>query len=164
MTVFTVHQPPARNSEDVTPPDRFAFVRDGFYFWAFVFGPIWMIWYRMWLTALIYGVALIALHATLWALGLPALVKVAVTLLVAVLVGFEAGTLRRWTLRRWVNRGTVVAYNREAAEHRFFDRWSGHSEPDESARYAMTGPIPSTRVPTSDSDIVGLFPQPHARL
>ena len=36
MTVFTVHQPSPRKTEDVAPPERFAFVRDGFYFWAFL--------------------------------------------------------------------------------------------------------------------------------
>ena len=39
MTVFTVHQPSPRKNEDAAPPDRFAFVRDGFYFWAFLLGP-----------------------------------------------------------------------------------------------------------------------------
>ena len=125
MTTFTVHEPPPRKNEETASPVRFAFVRDGFYFWA---------------------------------LGVSGLVKFTVGLLIATLVGFEAGSLRRWSLRRWTNRGIVVAYNREAAEHRFFDRWSGSLAPTEPP-----APPPGARVPTSDQDIIGLFPEPQTR-
>ena len=69
MTVFTVHQPAPRKNEDVAPPDRFAFVRDGFYFWAFLLGPLWMLWHRLWLVLVIYLVGTAAIQAALWALG-----------------------------------------------------------------------------------------------
>ena len=124
MTTFTVHEPLPRKSEEVAPPERFAFVRDGFYFWAFVLGPVWMLYHRLWLVFVMYMVGIGAIQAALWALGASALVKFTVSLLIALLVGFEAGSLRRWSLRRWINRGIVVAHNREAAEHRFFDRWN----------------------------------------
>ena len=38
MPVFTVHQPSPRKNEEAAPPERFTFVRDGFYFWAFLLG------------------------------------------------------------------------------------------------------------------------------
>ncbi len=41
MTTFTVHEPPPRKNEETASPVRFAFVRDGFYFWAFLLGPVW---------------------------------------------------------------------------------------------------------------------------
>ena len=162
MTTFTVHEPPPRKNEETTSPVRFAFVRDGFYFWAFVLGPVWMLYHRLWLVLLMYLAGTTAVHVVLWALGVSGLVKAVVSLLIALLVGFEAGTLRRWSLRRWTNRGIVVAYNREAAEHRFFDRWAGGA-PAASALGPAASPPPGTRVPTSDQDIIGLFPEPQAR-
>jgi hypothetical protein len=162
MTTFTVHEPPPRKNEETASPVRFAFVRDGFYFWAFLLGPVWMLYHRLWLVLLMYLAGTGAIQVALWALGVSGLVKFIVALLIAVLVGFEAGTLRRWSLRRWINRGIVVAYNREAAEHRFFDRWSG-SLP--RARASAEPPVspPGSRVPTSDQDIIGLFPEPQTR-
>ena len=53
MTVFTVHEPPPRKNEETASPVRFAFVRDGFYFWAFLLGPVWMLCHRLWLVLLI---------------------------------------------------------------------------------------------------------------
>ena len=56
MTVYTVHEPPPREGEADDRPDRFVFVRDGFYFWAFLLGPLWMLWRRLWLVLLLYVV------------------------------------------------------------------------------------------------------------
>jgi hypothetical protein len=162
MTTFTVHEPPPRKNEETASPVRFAFVRDGFYFWAFLLGPVWMLYHRLWLVLLMYLAGTTAIQAALWALSVSGLVKFTVGLLIAVLVGFEAGSLRRWSLRRWTNRGIVVAYNREAAEHRFFDRWSG-SLPRGYAPTEPSAPPPGARGPTSDQDIIGLFPEPQTR-
>ena len=41
MPVYTVHVR-AASSAAVAPTDRFAFVRDGFHFWAFLLGPVWL--------------------------------------------------------------------------------------------------------------------------
>src|SRR4029078_3035749 len=101
----------------------------GFYFWAFLLGPVWMLYHRLWLVLLMYLAGNTAIQVALWALGVSGLVKFAVALLIALRVVFEAGSLRRWSLRRWTNRGIVVAYNREAAEHRFFDLWAGSRPP-----------------------------------
>ena len=54
MAVYTVHQPPLRATEAALDPQRFVFVRDGFYFWAFIAVWLWMAWHRMWLVLLIY--------------------------------------------------------------------------------------------------------------
>ena len=99
MTTFTVHEPPPRKNEATASPVRFAFVRDGFYFWAFLLGPVWMLYHRLWLVLLMYLAGTTAMQVALWALGVSGLVKVTVSLLIAVLVGFEAGTLRRTLLR-----------------------------------------------------------------
>jgi hypothetical protein len=158
MTVFTVHQPSPRKNETVADPDRTVFVRDGFYFWAFLLGPLWMLWRRLWLVLVIYLAVLVALQAGLWMLGVSGLVKFAVAFLVAILVGCEAGTLRRWSLRRrWSNVGLVVAPNQEVAEHRFFESWSADAPPPAAA------PPSSMHVPQAAPDVIGLFPEPQPR-
>ena len=54
MSVYTVHEPPLRRYDTAGDPDRFVFVRDGFSFWAFLLGPLWMIRHRMWLVLIGY--------------------------------------------------------------------------------------------------------------
>ena len=161
MTVFTVHQPLPRKTEDVAPPERFAFVRDGFYLWAFLLGPRWMFWNGLWLALLIYLASAAAIQAALWAIGVSAAVKFAVALLIAILVGCEAGSLRRWSLRRrWTNVGLVVAPSQETAERRFFESWSA----DAASPPPAVAPAPqSTRMPEPSPDVIGLFPEPQAR-
>src|SRR5260370_17575257 len=51
MTVDTDHAP-VTTSEDVRATDRFAFVRDGFHFWAAILGVVWLAWHRLWLALL----------------------------------------------------------------------------------------------------------------
>ena len=51
--------------------------------------------------------------------------RIAVMAVIAMLMGLEAASLRRWTLSRqkWRPLDVVVADDEEAAERRFFDRW-----------------------------------------
>src|SRR5213596_1899745 len=48
MPVYTVHAPSPAGA-DLRAADKFVFVRDGFHFWAMVFGPLWLLWNRLWL-------------------------------------------------------------------------------------------------------------------
>ena len=161
MAVYTVHEPLPRKDEASADPERFAFVRDGFYFWAFVLGPLWMLWRRLWLVTVLYFALSIALQVGLWELDASETVKFLVYFLLALLIGFEAGTLRRWTLTRrgWKNLGVVVGDDLENAERRFFAAWTptipGAAPPAASAAPA--------RLPRAgDGQIIGLFPQPGA--
>ena len=60
MPVYTVHAPTARTPISA-PTDRFVFVRDGFHFWAFLFGPLWLVWHRLWLALIGWIVAVAVL-------------------------------------------------------------------------------------------------------
>src|SRR5436309_3277805 len=110
MAVYTVHEPPLRRYDTAGDPDRFVFVRDGFSFWAFLLGPLWMLRHRMWLVLIGYLVLVGGLQVGLQRLGVEDAVPAVAGLLVALLIGFEAGTLRRLTLdlRRWTNIGVLV--------------------------------------------------------
>ena len=160
MKIYTVHVPVTRDGEVSTNPDRFRFVRDGFHFWAFALGPIWMLWNRLWLVLLGYLILTTALMAGLMALGVSSAVQFAVGFLIAVLIGCEAGSLRRFGLRRrWTQVGLVVARDLEEAERRFFESWSGDATPPRSS-----APLPPAMpVTPSSPDVLGLFPQPEPR-
>ena len=157
MKIYTVHVPVLRDGHVSSDPDRVRFVRDGFYFWAFLFGPLWMIWNRLWLVLVLYLVAIAALFAGLTALNVSSSAQFVVGFLIAVLIGCEAGSLRRWSLRRrWTQAGVVAATDLEGAERRFFE-----SLPDRvpSAPVATTW-SPSAPVAPGSPDVLGLFPQP----
>jgi hypothetical protein len=160
MAVYTVHEPLPRKDEASADPERFAFVRDGFYFWAFVLGPLWMLWRRLWLVTLLYFVLSIGLQLGLWALGTSDTVKFLVQFLLALLIGFEAGTLRRWTLTRrgWKNLGVVVGDDLETAERRFFSVWA----PPMPAALPPAAPSPGGFPRAGEGQIIGLFPHPGA--
>jgi hypothetical protein len=162
MAVYTVHEPLPRKNEASADPERFAFVRDGFYFWAFVLGPVWMLWRRLWLVTVLYFVAMTAMQVGLWVLGASETVGFVMGLLLALLIGFEAGTLRRWTLTRrgWRSLGVVVGDDLETAERRFFSAWMPPARPQAPAAPPPQSPARFTR--PGDNQIVGLFPHPGA--
>ena len=91
-----------------------------------LFGPFWLLWHRLWLVLLGYLVVVAALGATLSLLGASGNVRVLVFLLLAMLMGLEAATLSRWSYSwgKWRLIDFVVADDEEAAERRFFDRWT----------------------------------------
>ena len=71
MPTFTVHEPPPRKGESAADPTRFVFVRDGFYFWAFLLAPLWLLLHRLWLALTIYVVVSALLGVGFFLLGLP---------------------------------------------------------------------------------------------
>ncbi len=168
MAVYTVHQPPVRHADPLPDAERIVFVRDGFSFWAFLVGPVWMLWHRMWLVLLGYVVVVAAVDAALAVLGASRMTISVAGLFIAVLVGLEASTLRRFSLRRrgFHNVGIVSGADREDAERRFFGTWSTDPRSGSSAgsRSATPPPVPAawstqgSRAP----DVIGLFPQPGA--
>jgi len=167
MPTFTVHQPPPHKgettNESVPAPERFVFVRDGFYFWAFLLAPLWLLLHRLWLALLGYVVVTMALGAALILLGAPTSVKVIASLLIALLVGLEAASLWRWTLarRKW--------QMLEMAERRFYAEWTKkHAEGDEAPASPSDSSAPIYSAPLwrgapAPSDVIGLFPEPGGR-
>jgi len=160
MAVYTVHEPPPRKGETVAAPERFAFVRDGFYVWAFLLAPLWMLVHRLWLVLLGYVVLTTVLSVGVTFAGLPSGARGVVWLLIHILVGFEAGSLRRWTLtrRRWKSLGVVVGDDLESAERRFFAAWVD-KRPEPTVSAAVPPPAPTApRRNDSTSDVIGWIP------
>jgi Protein of unknown function (DUF2628) len=169
MPVYTVHAPGAGGA-DLRSTDRFVFVRDGFHFWAALFGPLWLIAHRLWLALIGWIIAVIALELALRRLGVGSAAIVFADIIVALLMGFEAASLQRWTLSRnqWSQLDVVIADDEEAAERRFFDRWATKQRGIVNDQQAVDrGAPPPTRDVAGQqfsrppgSGIIGLFPEP----
>ena len=171
MPVYTVHAPGAGGA-DLRSTDRFVFVRDGFHFWAALFGPLWLIAHRLWLALIGWIIAVIALELVLARLGAGSAAIVFAEAIVALLLGFEAASLRRWTLsrRKWRQLDIVVADDEESAERRFFDRWTARNRiVNDPYSVDRGGPPPTRHVPgqpfskpppVPQGGIIGLFPEP----
>jgi hypothetical protein len=167
MPVYTVHAPIA-NSVDLAATDRFAFVRDGFHLWAAVLGVVWLAWHRLWLALLGWIVLMAALDFGMVKLGVGGGAVLLVDILLALLLGFEAASLERWTLsrRNWRQLDIVIADDIEAAERRFFERWSARrGSVGLNGSATDRGAPPPTRdlprpPPLPAGGIIGLFPEP----
>jgi hypothetical protein len=165
MSVYTVHQPPPRAADAMPDPERFEFVRDGFSVWAFLFSVLWMLRYRMWLILFVYVVVVAGVETLLRYVGISRPLLAVVGLLISLLVGIEASTLRRFKLARrgWKNIGVVSGDDLEDAERRFFDAWL-RAAPGKSGEpsTAFSGPPPSLPRMPPPTDVIGLFPEPGA--
>jgi hypothetical protein len=173
MPVYTVHAPIANNA-GIAATDRFAFVRDGFHFWAAVFGPVWLVWHRLWLALIGWIIIVIAIDVGMARLGAGGTAIFFADVLIALLMGFEASSVRRWTLsrRNWRQLDIVVAGNEEKAERRFFDRWAARQRLLNDQTAVDRGAPPPTRdipgqpfskpPPLPQNEIIGLFPEPGA--
>ena len=162
MPTYTVHAPPPKAGETTSDPQRFVFVRDGFYVWAFLLTPLWLLFRRLWLVLLGYIVVSVLFGGVLVVVGAAAWLKFLGSLLLALLVGFEAATLWRWTLsrRRWQTLGFVVGDDEENAERRFFAEWTARKVPPPPSEPLYATPV--RRGPPTGADVIGLFPEPGA--
>lgn len=174
MRVYTVHAPVASGA-DLAAADKFVFVRDGFHFWAAVATVIWLLWHRLWLVLIGWIALTLAINFGMAALGVSRGTILTVDFLIAILMGFEAASLQRWTLsrRKWRQLDIVVADDAESAEHRFFDRWTARQRGLANDQWAVDrgGPPPTRSVPGQpfskapplpQGGIIGLFPEPGA--
>ena len=87
MSIYTVHAPPPQADETASDAERFVFVRDGFYFWAFLFAPLWMLRWRLWLVLMIYVLGTFALEVGLLLIRAPELTHMVIGVLIAMLIG-----------------------------------------------------------------------------
>jgi hypothetical protein len=169
MPVYTVHAP-LDAGVDLRSTDRFVFVRDGFHLWAAVFGVLWLAWHRLWLALIGWVVAIAAIDFLLLKLGIGGGTIVLADILLAILLGFEASSLKRWSFSRgnWRQLDIVVGDDRDAAERRFFERWAARRASGYDNHTVDRGAPPPTRdnpgihrpPPLPHSSIIGLFPEP----
>jgi hypothetical protein len=156
MAIYTVHLPADAKPEIAA--DRAVFVRDGFAFWALLFGPLWFLRHREWLGLVGWLViaALIAV-AERWT---GQVTSGGFELILALATGVVANDVRRLTLmlRGFRESSVVEGQNREAAERRFFDTWLVQPRP-------VSPPSPPVLHPARSvpPGVLGLFPESGAR-
>ena len=125
MRVYTVHEAKDPPSDRLDRAEALRFVRDGFSWGAAIFAPLWLLLRGFWLTLIIYLVGATGLAIGLQALGIRDEIQTLIFLAFHVLIGFEADTIERWTLKRrgWEMIGTVSGRDVIECERRFFDSW-----------------------------------------
>jgi hypothetical protein len=166
MAVYAVFEPRMRDDDVDRHAERITFVRDGFTWSAFIFGPLWMLRHRLWLAFVVYMAIFAAVGIAQYARILPSGAETVVGVMLALLIGLEAATLRRRKLLwwRWRDAGIVVADNLVSAEQRFFDRWTaGASDTVRSAAPARSIPLaspPPGHFFDRDHEVIGMFPPP----
>jgi hypothetical protein len=164
MAVFTVHEPPP-SGDLMRDVERVTFVRDGFSWAAFLIPFVWLLWHRMWLVLVLWIAVVVLVQWGASLIGEPA--PLVAALAIALVMGFEASSLRRWTLERRGFRfaGVVAGTDRSECERRFFADWEG-GLPNAAAAAPRTSASPSTvphvyespRDAGDEAHVLGLFP------
>lgn len=125
VDVFTVHEPPDAPADRIDRAEKLVFLKDGFTWSAFLFGPFWLIAKGEWIGLAFYVAAMAVLSALVNAGGDNAAWTMLASLALNIFLGFEASSLRRWSLDRkgFVEIGTVSGRNGAECERRFFETW-----------------------------------------
>lgn len=175
MNTYTLHLPVDARPGEAGALDQAVLVRDGFAWGAFLFTALWFFAQRLWLAGLLVLAAVVGLAALLAALGVGPGATFLAELLLGILIGLEANTLKRWTLRRRKPAVDVVAAaSRDEAEVKSFGRWlaraatppmpampTARPAPGLSPAQPLAGlPQASVRRP---EPVIGLFPEAERR-
>lgn len=164
MKTYTLHLAADAAPGDPAALERAVLVKDGFSWGAFLFSFLWFFLHRLWLAGLIVLVAVFTLGALAQGLRLGGAATFWAEFLLAVLVGLEANSLRRWTLarRRRPAVDVVTANDREEAETKAFARWLGPAQAAPGAAAARSAAaVPAVAAPPfrRPEPVIGLFPE-----
>jgi hypothetical protein len=152
MAIYRVHV--SEGLDPLNAADKARFVREGFVFWALVFGPLWLLATRQWLALGMWVLAAALVAIAISAGMFPPDVGCWLYGLGALYLGFEGRAIVSAGLERSGARLVDVATgaDRRAAERAFFSRWSGLGAAGASA--------PRAGAPaTAPQTIIGLFPE-----
>ena len=160
MPTYTVHVPSGLE-DDVERAERTIFVREGFSLPAFVFGPLFLAYRGLWRATLVWFGATIAISGLTHVLALPIPVTLLLFLVLAVLVGLEAGEARRQALGRrgYIGSALITGATRSTVERTFFVDSSATGFGIAAGRGGVSRP-PSNPAGTGPRHVIGLFPRP----
>ena len=122
MRFYTIHAPRRPWATTEASIEEARAVKDGFSWPAFAFSFIWALWHRLWLVAAAIFAAEFVVGLLAGLIGLGGGVNAALSLGMALIVGWLANDLRRYTLeqRGLTDLGVVIAGNGEDAIERYF--------------------------------------------
>lgn len=125
MKTFTVHEPPITAADRLERAEQLVFVEDGFSWTAAFLAPLWLLANRLWLPFLAYLVAMGLLLVVIWGVGSSQNIAEWLVLAGHVLIGFEADSIRRWSLKRqdYTMIASVSGRTTNECERRFFEDW-----------------------------------------
>jgi hypothetical protein len=163
MKTYTLHVAPAAAPGDPRALDRAILVKDGFSWGAFFFSFLWFFAHRLWIAGLMVLVAAAALGALLQGLRVGPAGTFLAAFLLALLIGLEANSLRRWTLARGRRPAidAVGARDLEEAETKSFARWLGERPGAGPSGLGAQRPqaLPATSLQGRGEAVIGLFPE-----
>lgn len=159
MQSYTVHLGDQDRIEDAQfVPDRWAWL-------GLAFGPLWLAYHRLWISAALCVILFVAISAFGISQGMNPGAASMLSTLLNVAIGFEGNSLRRWRLERKGERvvAVIAARSVEEAETRFFSLYGGHkpAAPLPLATASAPAPAPATGAGVG---VIGLFPQPGGRM
>jgi hypothetical protein len=116
--IYTVHASswsPAHDGDAV-------FIREGFCWPAFLFGPLWALWFGMWRTAIVLFLVSILISGFVVVFGMTDPAELALTLGLQVFLGLWGNDWRRHVLARrgFAERGVISGRKLQDAEHHYF--------------------------------------------
>ena len=157
MTTFTLHLPRDARPGDPAALEEAEIVKDAFSWGAFFFTFLWFFFHRLWLAGLGILVLVFAFGTSLELLDVHPVAATVAALLLQILIGLEANSLRRWTLARRSRPAVdaVTAADQDEAEAKAFARWLD-AKPASLPRSPAPSPILST--PRRPEPVIGLFP------
>jgi hypothetical protein len=163
MTIYAVHTPPNPRENVAAAADRCAFVRDGFSWGAFFFGPLWLLRHRSWFALAGWIAAVLALWAASYWLGLSDGLAFLCWVVIALFLGLEGGMLRSAALRR---RGfdladIVSSDRRHGAERIFYTRWLAPAASPSEPPAPLFRPVTPART-SGGERVIGMFPDAEA--
>ena len=162
MKTYLVFEP-AEGGRDAAAADRVVFLREKFRWLALIFGPLWLLWNRLWLAFVVWLIAILMLAIVAYVFGLDEKAAAPLMWLPTLIVAFEGTELLRRKLlrRRFRESGVMVAQDFEDAERRYFADWQGRA-PVVAAKSPVASATPVSSAPSSNS-VFGLFPEPGGR-
>jgi hypothetical protein len=164
VNTYTLHVPAGADEGDPEALEEAELVKDGFTSVPFVLGPLsflWFFWHRLWLAGLGVLLAILALGLVLLALRVGPETAFLTELLLSLLIGLEANSLKRWTWRqRKPAVDVVAASDLDEAEAKAFSRWLG--DPGAPGVSRTSNPFPPLPY-RSPEPVIGLFPDMEPR-
>ena len=156
VRTYTLHVPANAEPGDPEALEKAELVKDGFSLGAFLFTFLWFFWNRLWLAGLGVMIAVVGLPVALQAVRVNTGATVLAELLLSLLIGLEANSLKRWTWRRKKPAVDVVtASDREEAEAKTFSRWLENAGEPRPAHVLASYPAATYR---GAEPVIGLFP------
>jgi hypothetical protein len=161
MVTYTLHVPAGARPGDPDALERAELVKDGFAWGAFVFTFFWFFVQRLWLAGLGVLIGLIAFAAVLEVLDVHPLAGFVAQLLLNLLIGLEANSLKRWTYARRSRPAVaiVTASGRDEAEEKAFAQWLADPGPSRPVLTASARPMaPGAASYPGPEPVIGMFP------